>query len=395
MPKRAKELSALEVGRLTEPGNHPVGGIPGLYLYVNEGDGKSWILRTMVGTRRRHIGLGGFPAVTLAQAREKARRARDEVEVGVDPVEKRRNAAIALRAEQAQHTSFEEATARFLLSQGDVWKNSKHRAQWQSTIETYAFPTIGKLEVREISHHHLLRVLEPIWRTKTETASRLRGRIERILDWAAVHGLREGANPARWKGHFDKLLPAPAKVQKVVHHRALALGSVPSFMKALALRDGVSARALEFCILTAARSGEVRGACWKEIDLVSGLWTVPAERMKAGQEHRVPLSEPALKLLRKISPISGDSLLFPGSKGQQLSDMSLSAVLKRMNVDAVPHGFRSTFRDWVGEMTNFPRELAEQALAHTLDNKVEAAYRRGDAVEKRRTMMTSWATFCY
>lgn len=394
MPKKAKELSALEVSRLSEPGSHPVGGVPGLYLCVNDGEGKSWILRTMVGSKRRHLGLGGFPSVTLAQAREKARRAKEQVEAGVDPIDKRRETAAQLRREQAQFTTFEEASIQYLAAHGDIWKNNKHRAQWQSTLKTYAFPLIGSLHVKDVSHHHLLQVLEPIWRTKTETASRLRGRIEKILDWATVHNLRSGLNPARWKGHFDKLLPAPTKVKKVVHHPALPISDVKAFMSALALREGVSARALEFCILTAVRSGEVRGSRWKEIDLKSRIWTIPAERMKASQEHRVPLSDSAVKLLHENETSHPEALLFPGTKGQPLSDMSLLAVLKRMRVNAVPHGFRSTFRDWAGEMTSFPRELAEQALAHTLDNKVEAAYRRGDAIEKRRMMMEEWATFC-
>lgn len=394
MPKRAKDLTALEVSRLNKPGNHPVGGILGLYLYVNEGEGKSWILRATVGSKRRHIGLGSFPSVTLKMAHEKARHAKQQIEAGVDPIVERKSLRLQLQREQAAFKSFEEASRDFLTSQGDSWENPKHRAQWSSTLSTYAYPHIGSLHVKEITHQDILSVLNPIWKTKTETASRLRGRIERILDWAKVHGLREGENPARWKGHLDKLLPAPSKIQKVTHHRALPVASIPEFMLRLSDMGGIAARALQFAIFTAARSGEVRGATWKEIDIASATWIVPASRMKAGREHRVPLSQEALDVLRFLPTAQAEDLVFKSPTNKQLSDMSLLAVLRRMEVAAVPHGFRSSFRDWVGEMTDYPRELAEQALAHVIANKVEAAYRRADGLEKRRPMMEHWATFC-
>ena len=393
MPKKAKELSALAVSRLTVAGNHPVGGVTGLYLYINDANARSWVLRIMVGDKRRHIGLGGYPDVTLAQARDKARVARDEVSRGIDPVVQRRALASQLRAQQAADKTFKQAAQAYIEAHGDTWKNPKHRAQWVSTLSTYAYPHVGQLAVRDIGQGHVLSILEPIWKTKNETASRLRGRIESVLDWATARGLRNGENPARWKGHLDKLLPAPSKVQKVEHHRALPIDQLPAFMQALRQREGLAARALEFTILTAARSGEVRGAIWEEIDVKTKVWIIPAERMKAGREHRVPLSDAALHLLKALPRLADSPLVFPAPRGGQLSDMTLNAVMRRMQVDAVPHGFRSTFRDWVAERTNHPRELAEQALAHTLESKVEAAYRRGDALDKRRGMMQEWAEF--
>lgn len=394
MARKAKEMSALEVGRLTESGNHAVGAVAGLYLYINDAGARSWVLRAMVGGKRRHMGLGGFPDVTYAQAKEKARKARADIESGIDPIAQRKSAVSQLLAQQGQEKTFEQAAKGYLDSHGDSWRNPKHRAQWVSTLETYAFPVMGKLAVQDVALGHVLAVLEPIWKTKSETASRLRGRIENVLDWASARQYRTGDNPARWKGCLDKLLPAPSKVKKVEHHRALPIDSLDGFMKTLRGINGMSARALEFAILTAARSGEVRGAAWSEIDLESKVWTVPADRMKAGREHRVPLSGQVLALLMRLPRVLGNDLVFPAPRGGQLSDMSLTAVMRRMEVDAVPHGFRSTFRDWAGERTNYPREVAEQALAHTLESKVEAAYRRGDALEKRRQMMQDWADFC-
>ncbi|MBI5925869.1 MAG: integrase arm-type DNA-binding domain-containing protein [Aquabacterium sp.] len=393
MARKAKELSALVVGRLTAPGHHAVGGVAGLYLYVNHAGARSWVLRTMVGDKRRHMGLGGYPDVTLAQAKEKARKARDEIEQGVDPIAERHAAKAKLRAKQATDKTFKQAAELYLEAHGDSWKNPKHRAQWASTLETYAYPFMGEIPVQDIGLEHVLASLEPIWKIKTETASRLRGRIESVLNWATVRKFRTGENPARWKGHLDHLLATPGKVKKVEHRRALPLDEMQSFMLALSQREGNAARALEFAILTAARSGEVRGATWSEVDLKDQVWTIPGERMKAGKEHRVPLSTWAVKILRAQSTRTENNLIFPAPRGGQLSDMTLTAVMRRMEVDAVPHGFRSTFRDWAGERTNFPRELAEQALAHTLKDKVEAAYRRGDALEKRRQMMSEWADF--
>lgn len=402
MARKAKELSALEVSRLTASGHHAVGGVAGLYLYVNATGARSWVLRIMVGNKRRHMGLGGFPDVTFAQAKDKARQARNEVNRGVDPILQREAAISQLRAQQISEKTFEQAATAYIDAHGETWRNPKHRAQWTSSLATYAFPVMGKLNVRDIGQEHVLTVLEPIWKTKNETASRVRGRIESVLDWATVRKYRTGENPARWKGHLDHLLPAPNKVKKVTHHRALPIDEMPTFMRDLKSRDGTAARALEFTILTAARSGEVRGATWSEVDLDERVWTVPAERMKAHREHRVPLSEAAVTLLKAQRPEDGkarkpedvSTLIFPAPRGGPLSDMALTAVLRRIGADAVPHGFRSTFRDWAGERTDFPREVAEQALAHTLESKVEAAYRRGDSLDKRRKLMSDWAEFC-
>lgn len=267
------------------------------------------------------------------------------------------------------------------------------RRVWENTLKVYVSPHMGTMPVRDIDLPHVLLCLEPIWKTKNETASRLRGRIESVLDWAAVRKYRSGDNPARWKGHLDKVLPAPTKIQKVQHHRAVPIDEMPMFMTDLRGKMGTAARALEFTILTAGRSGEVRGARWSELDMEAKIWTVPAGRMKAGREHRVPLSETAARLIQALPRVKETDLVFPGMKDKALSDMSLIAVMRRMEVDAVPHGFRSTFRDWVGDRTTYPRDLAEMALAHVIENKTEEAYRRSDALERRREMMSTWARF--
>lgn len=395
MPRVAKELSALQISRLSTPGHHAVGGVTGLYLYITDSGSKAWVLRTVIAGKRRHMGLGAYPSVSLAQSREKARLARSTIENGQDPISSRKESASQLKAQMAKAKTFEECTRAYLESHGDSWKNTKHRAQWLSTLETYAFPTIGSLQVGHVEQSHVLGILEPIWKTKNETASRLRGRIEAVLNWATVRGFRQGENPALWKGRLDKLLPAPSKIQKSAHHKALPISDIPKFIKDLQNRSGSSARALEFCIQTAVRSGEVRSAAWDEIDMKNGVWVIPAERMKSNKEHRVPLSRQSLSLLEALPRVDDSDLVFPSPQGKVLSDMALLSLVRKMNVPAVPHGFRSTFRDWVGEKTNYPRELAEQALAHALENKVEAAYRRGDALDKRRIMMQDWSDYMY
>lgn len=397
MPKKAKELSALEVSRIKKPGNHAIGGVNGLYLYVNDAEGRSWVLRTMVGGKRKHLGLGGYPSVTLAQARDKAREAREQIAKGIDPAEERQLAASTLRARQASRRTFKDVAGAYISFQKSSWKNAKHHKQWANTLKTYAYPTLGEMPVDTITEHHVIEVLEPIWTEKSETASRLRGRIESILDWARVRGHREGENPARWKGHLDKVFPAQSKIHRVRHFKAMAATATPAFVQRLAGQQGSSALALRFLILTAARSGEVRGAEWTEIDFEQSVWTIPASRMKAKREHRVPLSQAALDVLAAAESLPRPEkqiLIFSNPKGGMLSDMSLTAVMRRMEVEAVPHGFRSTFRDWVGESTQFQSELAEMALAHVLPNKTEAAYRRGDALEKRRALMDAWALHC-
>ena len=339
------------------------------------------------------MGLGSFPTVSLADAREKARQHRTLVDDGIDPIARRRAANSAASAERQAQKSFAEVAEQYIAQHEKSWKNAKHRAQWAATLQTYADPSIGKLLVRDVRPAHLIGLLEPIWTTKTETATRVRSRIELVLDYAAACGFREGLNPARWKGNLDAALPNPSKVAPVRHHAAVAVKEVTSLMKRLQLQDGMGAKALQFAILTAARSGEVRGATWSEVDLTAALWTIPHSRMKAGREHRVPLSSTAIKLLRSLA---GDRLpdgyLFPGTRGP-LSDMSLTAVLRRMDIPATAHGFRSTFRDWVSEHTDHPCEVAEMALSHAIGDKVEAAYRRGDLLAKRAALMSDWASF--
>ncbi len=291
--------------------------------------------------------------------------------------------------------SFAQAATQYIDTHESSWRSIKHGQQWRNTIDSYANPIIGRVLVRDVSLSHILAVLEPIWHTKTETATRLRGRIESILDWAAARGYRDEPNPARWKGHLDKLLPAPGKIRKRKHHQALPYSDLPNFMRTLASQEGMGARALEFTILTACRSGEVRGAKWAEFDLDARVWTIPADRMKAGKEHRVPLSDAAMAILSVQRERSFSDYVFPNPSGEPLSDMTLSAVLRRMKVPAVPHGFRSTFRDWCSEQTDYPREVAEMALAHAIGSKVEAAYRRGDLFGKRTQLMLDWAGFAW
>ena len=395
MPKVARALSALEVRRLDTPGLHAVGTVPGLYLRVlpPPSMAKSWILRTVVGKQRRDLGLGGYPAVTLAQAHESARAKRLAVLQGRDPVVERRAAKSSLHAAQQKQITFRQAAEAYISAHEAGWKNAKHAWQWTNSLELYAFPRIGQLDVGDIGIAQVLDVLEPIWRTKTETASRVRGRIELILSWADKRAERERLNPARWRGHLATQLPAPSKVVKPKHHAALPFAEAGSFLRALRKQEGPAARALEFVILTAARSGEVRLATWSEVDFKAKTWTVPAARMKSGREHRVPLSASAISLLESIFLVDGSDVIFQSPRGGVLSDMALVAVCRRIGAECVPHGFRSTFRDWCSEHTNVAREVAEMALAHTVGNEVEAAYRRGDLFEKRRALMNDWSSF--
>jgi integrase len=390
VPKKAKELSAAEVRRLTKPGLHAVGGVSGLLLQVSPTRARSWILRTMVGTLRRDIGLGGFPDVQLAQARDKAREAKESIRQGIDPIEQRKAARSALLAAQIKGIVFDECARQYINSKSAEFSNLKHAAQWTSSLRDYASPVIGNLPVSSVELVHILKILEPIWQTKTETATRVRARIESVLAWAIVSGYRSGDNPARWRGNLDAVLPKAGKLKKVKHHKALPWTQMGEFMEQLRKRSGVSAKALEFLILTATRSGEVRGARWEEIDLDGKLWTIPAERMKANKEHVVPLCNDAIKLLKSLD---STGLVFPGFRDGVLSDVAIGKPLKAMNVDATVHGFRSTFRDWCAENTNYPNEVAEMALAHTITNAVERAYRRGDLLDKRTRLMTDWCRY--
>lgn len=394
MPKKVVEMKPLAVSQLAAPGLHFVGGVNGLAMQISQTGSRSWILRYADGKKRREMGLGSYPGMGLGDARRRANEEREKLDKGIDPILDRRIARSALKMKRLAAITFEKAALAYMDAQESSWSNPKHAQQWRNSLESYAYPFIGSLLVADVNQNNVLAVLEPIWKTKTETASRLRGRIEQVLDWATVRGYREGLNPARWRGHLDKLLPSPKKIAAVEHHAALPYSETGAFMAALRAQSGMGARALEFGILTAARSGELRGATWAEIDLPARRWVIPKDRMKANREHRVPLSDEVVEILTALPKLADSEFVFCSPRGGQLSDMALTAVLRRMNVNAVPHGFRSTFRDWAAECTNYPNEVAEMALAHAVGDKVEAAYRRGDMLEKRALMMSDWAAFC-
>ncbi|MBK7515307.1 MAG: tyrosine-type recombinase/integrase [Betaproteobacteria bacterium] len=389
MPKIAKTLSPLEVRRLTKPGLHAVGEVSGLCLQVKTTGARSWILRTVVGGRRCEIGLGGFPTITLSDARTLAREHLLEIRKGADPV------ATRLQKRRRSVWTFEKVAAAYIDGHRAEWKNAKHAAQWESTLSTYAYPVFGHKHVADVTKVDVLAVIEPLWLTKNETAARLRGRIETVLTFAMQREYRpEGVNPAALSG---LALARASKVAPVEHHAAVGIDDMHDFMERLRKVDGMGAKALQFVILTAARSGEARGATWSEIDLDAALWTLPKERMKGGRPHRVPLSPEAVALLKALPRFEVEEgkpdLVFPGAAGKPLSDMTLTAVMRRMKVDAVPHGMRSTFRDWCGERTATPNEVAELCLAHAIGNETEAAYRRGDMLDRRREVMELWARF--
>jgi integrase len=384
---------------------HPDG--KGLYLQVRESnsDGskalsRAWIYRYAApGTgRERYMGLGSYPDVGLAVARAKATEARKLRQQQIDPIDHRDEQRAALKRaeaeEKAKLATFDECRDAYVDSHRAGWRNTKHAKQWTNTLKTYVTPVFGKLPIQVVDTGLVCKVLERIWTIKPETASRVRGRIEAILDWAKVRGYRSGENPARWRGHLDQVLPARSKVRKIAHHAALPYSEIGDFMVSLREREAVAARALEFTILTAARTGEVLGARRTEIDLASKVWTIPGERMKAGREHRVPLSEQAIALIECV-PIGHESeYVFPGERRAMLSNMAMDMLLRRMNSDVTVHGFRSTFRDWAADCTNFSNEVCEATLAHAIANKAEAAYRRGDLFEKRRKLMETWGQFC-
>ena len=406
MPRKAAGLTAAKV-RIAKPGRYGDGD--GLYLLVRTEEQRFWVFRYKPkGGKLREMGLGragaGRNCVSLADARHKASQLFSQVRAGIDPLAERESSEAAAKAAQqdaaVRATTFKEAAARYIAAHATSWRSPKHAGQWAATIETYANPVFGDIPVSEISTAHVLAAIEPIWVKKSETASRVRGRIETILDFAKARGWRSGENPAVWKGHLSLALPARSKVTKVKHHAALPWREIDGFMSTLEIQKGMGALALRFAILTAARSGEVRGAVWQEMDLDAATWTIPAERMKAEREHRVPLSEPALAVLSEMSAMrtspDPSTLVFPGqSEGRPLSDMTLTAVLRRMGRgDLTAHGFRSTFKDWASETTAYPAEVSEMALAHTINSKVEAAYRRSDLFEKRRKLMAEWAVYC-
>lgn len=390
-------LTVIEI-RNAKTGVHADGG--GLYLCVKSGGTKSWIFRYQLAGRRREMGLGSLGIVQPTEARAEAARLKALVKQGVDPLDAKEAHRADLeqieRAERQeqrlQGATFSPVADSYIASQEAGWRNAKHRQQWTNTLKTYAYPVIGALPVNSITTEHMLAVLEPIWSTKSETAGRVRMRMETVLNAAKVMGLRQGDNPALWRGGLEALLPRLSKVQKVRHHPAMDWRATPVFFADLTDQDGMGARALRFAILTAARSGEVRMANWLEFDLDARLWTVPATRMKAGRAHRVPLSDAAMALLSELPKIIDCDLLFPGLRNQPLSDMSLSAVLKRMKINnATVHGFRSSFRDWAAEITNYHPETVEIALAHSVGSKTERSYRREDQLDKRRLLMEEWA----
>ena len=390
---QVNRLTVLGMRQARRPGYYADGG--GLQLQVSATGTQSWVFRYRRAGKRHEMGLGSCQVVGLARARELARACRLLLLEGRDPLNERKQARAMQAAQQAKCMTFDQCAAGYIQAHQGGWRNPKHVAQWKSTLATYASPVIGALPVADVDTALVVKVLAPIWNTKNETATRLRGRIESILDWATVSSFRQGENPARWRGHLDNLLANPNKVAPVKNHPALPWRETAAFMVELRRRNGIAARAVEFAILTAARSGEVRGASWDEVDLEARLWTVPASRMKAGKEHRVPLSDAALALLGALPRQC--ELLFPGLKDQPLSDMSLTAVLRRMQrTEITVHGFRSTFRDWCAEAAGnaFTREVCEHALAHSLPDRVEAAYRRGDLLDKRVALMQTWADYC-
>lgn len=399
MARTIQKLTPLAVNKLTKPGWTGDGG--GLWLQVSAAGTKSWVFRYTIKGEQFVMGLGALHTVGLVDARAKAHEYRQMLHEGKNPLSERAATAAAALAvveqEKARAMTFDQCAAAYIEAKRGEWKNAKHISQWQNTLTTYASPIIGALPVADVNTDLVVKVLNPIWHDKTETATRVRGRIKSILDWAKTSGYRTGENPARWEGHLDDLLPAPGKIRKVIHHEALPWLDTVAFMADLRTRRGQAARALEFAILTAARSGEVRGARWDEIK--GDVWTLPENRMKAGREHSVPLSTAALALLASL-PRKG-ALVFPGGKTKrdkkdpEMSAEGLTAVLRRMGHDSLTvHGFRSSFRDWCAESQNFPREVAEHALAHSLPDKVEAAYQRSTLIEKRVRMMQAWADFC-
>src|SRR4051812_35768698 len=383
MARKINRLNARAVATIATRGRHADGG--GLYLSISPNGGRRWVFLFRWHGKPTEIGFGSARDVTLARARELAFQARAKLAEGINPKDARR---------ASEGATFGECADRVIEAMRPSWRNSKHAAQWAMTLRDYASP-LRRLPVDKITTDDVLSVLKPLWNARPETASRLRGRIERVLDAAKAQGLRSGENPARWRGHLDQLLPKRQKLTRG-HHAAMSYADLPAFMGDLQSREGMAPQALEFAILTAARSGEVLGARWDEVNLSGGVWTVPAIRMKAGREHRVPLSRRALKIMQAMHDIRTGDFVFSGQKpGKPLSVMSLEMVLRRMKIkDATVHGFRSAFRDWAAERTNFTNEVCEAALAHVIENKAEAAYRRGDLFDKRRKLMDAWAVYC-
>jgi integrase len=395
MAKTVKRLKDLQIRRLSQPGSYPDG--EGLYLQVRTSGAKDWFYRYEVDGKGRKRGLGPYPTISLEQARDDALECRQLRQQGIDPVDHAKAQRQKEALDDAKSFTFKECALAYINSHQRGWKNRKHESQWRNTLETYAYPTIGDISVQDIDIGLVMDVLEPIWYEKTETASRVRQRIENILDWATVKQYRSGDNPALWRGRLDKLLPKRVKVQKPVHFPAMDYRELPEYFRALRKRDSVATRALAFTLLTAARNGEARAVTHDELDIKGKVWIIPDRRMKAGREHRVPLSAEALKIIKEMEPFKRhtDNFIFPGqAQAKPISEASLLKVVKQQDKTLTVHGFRSTFRDWCAEQTSFPREVAEAALAHSVRDKTEAAYQRGDLFEKRRKLMDQWAQYC-
>ena len=394
MARAIARLKDVTVRKATKPGMLADGG--GLYLRIGPTGGKSWVFRYRRAGRLHDVGLGPLHTVGLAEARQNALAHRQARLNGIDPLERRRAGRAAAVLDAARAISFAACAQQYVDSHKAGWRSAKHAAQWPASLDVYVYPVFGSLSVQAIDVGLVLKVIEPIWTVKPETASRVRGRIESVLDWATARGYRNGENPARWRGHLENLLPKKSKVRRVEHYAALPYAEIAEFMVGLRQQEGIAARALEFAILTAARSGEVLGARWNEINLAERLWTISAERMKAGREHRLPLSDAALSVVERMAALRQGDFVFPGAKaGRPISDPAMRVLLRRIGRgDFTVHGFRSAFRDWCAEATNFPSEVAEMALAHVVGDKVEAAYRRGDLFEKRRQLAAAWARYC-
>lgn len=403
MARQISKLTALQVTKLAKPGLYGDGA--GLTLQITKAGVKSWLFRFMREGKAYGMGLGATHTVSLSEARQKALEARKLLDSGLNPLAEKRQKLLAAALQRAKMMTFDQCSTAYIEAHRASWKNAKHADQWTNTLATYASSVFGQLPVAEIDTALVVKCLAPIWQTKTETASRLRGRIESVLGWATTSGYRSGENPARWKGHLENLLANISKTSRTKNHPSLPWSQIAAFMVALKARKGNASSAVAFAILTACRSGEVRGAQWSEFDFKEKVWTIPAKRMKAPREHQVPLSEAALAVLASL-PQSGE-FVFAGTKGQPLSDMSLTAVIRRMNSDeskpvwvdaagdgVTVHGFRSTFRMWTAETTSYPREVAEHALAHKLPDAVERAYQRGTQFSKRQLLMAEWATYC-
>lgn len=392
MVREVNKLTAQSVKKQTKPGRHSDGG--GLYLLVQPNGNRSWVFRWRDRTtsKLRDKGLGPAWDISLQEARDAAKTCRAIVRAGGDPIQNALAARIALKVDDAKRVTFRDCATRYIEAHKAGWRNEKHAAQWDATLTTYCAPLMP-LPVDAIDTGLVVSCLEPHWATKTETMTRVRGRIESVLAWATARKYRAGDNPARWRGHLDQLLPKRSKVQKVVHRPALAAADMYDFMRTLRGRSTVAARALELQILTASRPGEAAAAQWDEFDFAANVWTIPAERMKAARDHRVPLSLSTLKLLKVLPRIKGESNVFPGVKGRPITTAAGMALLKDLRPGVTAHGFRSTFRDWAGDSTTHPREVVEAALAHVVKDKVEAAYRRGDALERRARLMVDWSTF--